>query len=289
MAFFPTDRRFTGQRWESSLGLYDYRARFYDPTLGRCLQPDPLVPEPGNPQGLNRYAYVYSNPLRYTDPTGHCPWCIALAIGIVFVGALVYPDIAYAPDLSADLSRLPPSESHAFERFVAANLPGIDTANDLATLTLGRDPLLREEVPYGSREWWLTGVAVLGVGLSGGAGRKAGKAAEEADRFIRHHIATNKNWIRDPQWSKLFQELFAQAGMTLEEAANIVELPASLHKGPHSQAYHQWVYDELSRAIQGLRKKEEIRAALEARLRWIAEQLQAHPEYLRNPPIPGGQ
>jgi RHS repeat-associated protein len=68
---WPTDRRFTGQRWEQGLGLYDYRARFYDPTLGRFLQPDPLVPELGNPQALNRYAYVYSNPLRYTDPSGH--------------------------------------------------------------------------------------------------------------------------------------------------------------------------------------------------------------------------
>jgi RHS repeat-associated protein len=68
---WPTDRRFTGQRWEASLGLYDYRARFYDPTLGRFLQPDPLVPEPGNPQALNRYAYVYNNPLCYTDPSGH--------------------------------------------------------------------------------------------------------------------------------------------------------------------------------------------------------------------------
>jgi len=29
------------------------------------------VPEPGNPQALNRYAYVYNNPLRYTDPSGH--------------------------------------------------------------------------------------------------------------------------------------------------------------------------------------------------------------------------
>jgi len=29
------------------------------------------VPNPGNPQALNRYAYVYSNPLRYTDSSGH--------------------------------------------------------------------------------------------------------------------------------------------------------------------------------------------------------------------------
>jgi RHS repeat-associated protein len=68
---WPTDRRFTGQRWEASLGLYDYKARFYDPALGRFLQPDPIVPEPGDPRALNRYAYVYNNPLRYTDPSGH--------------------------------------------------------------------------------------------------------------------------------------------------------------------------------------------------------------------------
>ncbi len=40
--------------------------------LGRCLSPDSIVPNAANPQSLNRYAYVGNNPLRYTDPTGHC-------------------------------------------------------------------------------------------------------------------------------------------------------------------------------------------------------------------------
>ncbi|MDW8101216.1 MAG: RHS repeat-associated core domain-containing protein [Anaerolineae bacterium] len=51
--------------------MYNYGARWYDPSLGRFLQPDPLVPEPGNPQALNRYSYVLNNPIKYTDPSGH--------------------------------------------------------------------------------------------------------------------------------------------------------------------------------------------------------------------------
>ncbi|MCL5994832.1 MAG: RHS repeat-associated core domain-containing protein, partial [Chloroflexi bacterium] len=74
----PTDRRFTGQRQENAgaVGsLYDYGARVYSPLLGRFLSADSLVPQPGDPQSLNRYSYALDNPLKYTDPTGHDVAC----------------------------------------------------------------------------------------------------------------------------------------------------------------------------------------------------------------------
>ncbi len=49
-----------------------YHARYYDPRLGRFLSPDSMGVSLGNPQTLNRYAYVGNNPLNHTDPTGHC-------------------------------------------------------------------------------------------------------------------------------------------------------------------------------------------------------------------------
>ena len=66
-----TDRKFTGQTEDETVGLYWYQSRAYDPEIGRFCSPDPIVPAPGNPQSLNRYSYVYNNPLKYTDPTGH--------------------------------------------------------------------------------------------------------------------------------------------------------------------------------------------------------------------------
>ena len=38
-------------------------ARWYDPYLGRWLSPDPIVPDPANPQSLNRFSYCLNNPL----------------------------------------------------------------------------------------------------------------------------------------------------------------------------------------------------------------------------------
>jgi RHS repeat-associated protein len=88
-----TDLRFTGQRQESGFGLYDFNARYYDPTIGRFISADTIVPNPDNPQDLNRYGYTRNNPLRHIDPTGHeCVPCeMVLRTAPAFKGLSVTP------------------------------------------------------------------------------------------------------------------------------------------------------------------------------------------------------
>jgi RHS repeat-associated protein len=50
-----TSFKYTGQR-QAEAGLYFYNARWYDPELGRFIQADTIIPEPGNPMAWDRYA-----------------------------------------------------------------------------------------------------------------------------------------------------------------------------------------------------------------------------------------
>lgn len=51
-------------------GLIYMQARYYDPSVGRFLSPDPDVPRPGNVFNFNHYEYVNNNPIMGIDPTG---------------------------------------------------------------------------------------------------------------------------------------------------------------------------------------------------------------------------
>jgi len=71
-----TDYLYTGQREEAEVGLYYYVARWYDPAIGRFVQADSVVPNPGSALGYDRYSYGYNNPVKHNDPSGHEPICL---------------------------------------------------------------------------------------------------------------------------------------------------------------------------------------------------------------------
>lgn len=65
---------YTGREPDET-GLIYYRARYYDPTIGRFTQRDPA----GLQGGINQYAYVNGNPMNLVDPSGLLPQILLAA------------------------------------------------------------------------------------------------------------------------------------------------------------------------------------------------------------------
>jgi RHS repeat-associated protein len=65
-----TRRGFTFHEHLDSTGLVHMNGRVYDPAIGRFASADPFIQAPLFSQSLNRYSYLFNNPLAGSDPTG---------------------------------------------------------------------------------------------------------------------------------------------------------------------------------------------------------------------------
>ena len=74
---WPDNLGFLNSAQDTTTGLTDVGARWYDPSIGRFTSLDPEF-EPASPQELNGYTYAGANPVTNQDPTGlraECPHC----------------------------------------------------------------------------------------------------------------------------------------------------------------------------------------------------------------------
>jgi hypothetical protein len=118
----------------------------------------------------------------------------------------------------------------------------------------------------------VTGVAAGTAASAVGSACSDGSAKKDGHYW--HHIATNKNNTSTSQggpWTPVFEKLFTKAGMSLDAAENLVYLKG--HQGPHPEAYHERVYEQLREAVAHCKTQKQCRTALVETLRGLADEL----------------
>ncbi len=93
--------QFNSQYNDPQTGLYDLRARNYDPTIGGFLSVDPL-PTTFNKGTMSTYTYAINDPTTFEDPTG---------MGAMSIGASP-PPVSASPALTVNPLCPPPDLSH---------------------------------------------------------------------------------------------------------------------------------------------------------------------------------
>ncbi len=66
----PNNYLYTGEQWDSDLGMYYLRARYYKPDHGRFWTQDTFEGSQSDPLSLHKYLYAADNPVNMVDPSG---------------------------------------------------------------------------------------------------------------------------------------------------------------------------------------------------------------------------
>ena len=195
---------FTGREWDPETGLYYYRARYYDPKVGRFVSEDPLGFAGGD---LNLYGYVWNNPGRYVDPLG-----LSGASGSWgYTWSELWDD---------------PSQ-------VGVMLNDPTTWDGLADQY--KDADFSYAVPSGVA---IGAVKKVGVGTGSKLVRNMCKAGNPVKKGIEegHHIVA-----RMAKKAAEARRVLKKLGIDIDAASNGVALPKGVHRGVHTDAYYDAV------------------------------------------------
>jgi RHS repeat-associated protein len=283
--------RYTGEQWDSDVGLLYLRARWYDPATGRFTTRDPFPGFVGLPQTQNPYVYVNNNPINLTDPSGKfvfVPLLIAAGGGALIGGAasgIFYAINHPCEDLFNSPSFWRAVGAGAVGGFVAGLLPigGSLGAAIVWGMVGGASSAMASQLfvnlttPGASWDNDLIGAAITG-GIAGGVFGGVGYGIRQwltTNRDLPmqlHHYATNKSKVYTPRFEKIVQRY----GLDLDETWNTGLLP---HIGRHPNEYHEFVLDGMQRAATEAGK--DTNRFIELFEQYVIQPVKDNPELLR--------
>ena len=233
----PTDFGFTAQREDEATGLLFMHARYYDARLGRFVSADTVVPQPGEPQNLNRYTYAANSPMMYVDPSGH--FVILPILAVAAVGGLVGLGVDYF--VTTQVAHEEYSVEQGCVAFGVGAVGGAVGAVVIPALAgaagagavAGATALGATEATAATAGTVTTIVA--DVGLAGGANVALGSAQRNLTRVVKGEQITSQDINNDlhQNWERDFA--FGAASSVFGQAANHlidVNLPTISRSSP---------------------------------------------------------
>lgn len=153
---------------------------------------DTIVPDPNNPQQMNRYTYVLGNPIQNLDPSGHCVFgidtaiCVAVAFGgglgmIANWGVQVYQNL----ESGLDTFQAVYHKNLDMVEIGGSGLGGM-VSGGLAAYALPAAPLLAGSSRVGT------------VGISALIGGSANVAGDATSRIYQNALGTSQPDMFDP-------------------------------------------------------------------------------------------
>lgn len=144
---------YTGREQDKETGLYYYRARTYDLSIGRFIQRDPISFKGGD---FNLYRYVHSNPINLADPSGFEAVQSMSAI-TTFVGTISLVTNPQTTGAQLVMGLAVDSASQMF------NIAPNQTVSDVGGIFAGS---IGTGLAYASGSFLSVGIAGLGLGMT---------------------------------------------------------------------------------------------------------------------------
>ena len=153
--------RYRGYVYDQETGFYYLNSRYYDPAVGRFINPDAAIGQVGNIKGNNMFTYALNNPVMYSDITGNWPKLSTVLAGVAAVAATVavaaavvatcgaaIPAVAAGGSLALGLSAGSAASAIATTALAVAGATAIASATSYALEKIAADSSKRDNSVY---------------------------------------------------------------------------------------------------------------------------------------------